>query len=117
MKVNPINVIKILLATFEAMNIAQTPVNNAELELADKFETILINTMQNYNEVEMIEEETLDFQEPFRQYDATAVEDTIWVKDTSDSDSETCSTDDQVSYEYKKKQLHTGDLARPKIIA
>lgn len=105
MKVNPINVIKLLLATFEAMDISQTPVNNAEIELADSFEQILISSMQDYNGVEMIEEETLAFQEPFKQYEANAVEDTVWQKDTGDSDSDACSSDDEVNYDYKNKAV------------
>lgn len=105
MKVNPINVIKLLLATFEAMNIAQTPVNNAEIELAENFEKILTDSMQDFNGVEMIEEETLDFQEPFKQYEANAVEDTQWQHDIAETDPDVCSSDDELSYDYKNKAV------------
>lgn len=105
MKVNPINVIKLLLATFEAMNIAETPVNNAEIELTENFENVLIDFMQNYNGMEMIQEETLDFQEPFKQYEANAVEDTQWQKDIAEANSDVCSSDDELSYDYKNKAV------------
>lgn len=105
MKVNPINVIKLLLATFEAMNIAQTPINNAEIELNKNFEKILHDSMQNYNELEMIQEETLDFQEPFKECEAYAVEDTLWHRDNKDDNSDGCSSDDDLSYDYKKKAV------------
>lgn len=77
MKVNPINVIKLLLATFQAMNIAQTPINNAEIELKENFEKVLIDCMEDYNGIEIVEEESLDFQEPFKPYEVNAIEDTV----------------------------------------
>lgn len=43
MKVNPMDVIKLLLATFEAMNIIETPINNAEIEVKQNFEKVLID--------------------------------------------------------------------------
>lgn len=53
MKVNPINVIKLLLATFEAMNILETPINNAEIEVKQNFEKVLIDYMNDYKELKL----------------------------------------------------------------
>lgn len=117
MEVNPINVIKLLLATFEAMNIAQSPVNNAEIQLTENFERILIDSMQDYNGVEMIQEETLDFQEPYKQYEAIAVDDTLSQKDIADADSDACSTDDELSYDYKKRAIEYWRSGKKKITA
>lgn len=106
MKVNPINVIKLLLATFEAMNIPETPINNAEIEVKENFEKVLIDCIDDYNGVEIIEEQSLDFQEPFKQNDINAIEDTLWQHDEGPVYSDTCSEDEEdLSYDYKRKAV------------
>ena len=53
-KVNPINVIKLLLATLEAMQISETPIIKAEIELAENFEKILISAIDEVNDIETV---------------------------------------------------------------
>lgn len=104
MQVNPMNVIQLLLATFQVMQIPESSVNIAEMELAENFEKILLSSMVEIHAVEAIEEETLDFQEEFKNYEVNAVEDDIWYKSGEDSDS--CSVDsDELSYDYKQKAV------------
>lgn len=104
MRVNPVNIINLLLTTFQAMNIPETPVNHAELELKENIEKILLNAMDNFNEIETLEDNTLEFEEEFKNCEATAIEDNIWYKSPTDSDK--CTMDDEkLSYEYKKKAV------------
>ena len=75
MKVNPINVINLLLAAFSGLQIPGSPVNQVEMDLAEKFENILYDSMNNFNAIETMEEETLDFQEQFKNYELQAIKD------------------------------------------
>lgn len=72
------NIINLRLTTFQAMNIPETPVNHAELELKENIEKILLNAMDNFNEIETLENNTLEFEEEFKNCEATAIEDNIW---------------------------------------
>lgn len=104
MYVNPINVLNLLLGIFQAMNIPESPINEAEKELAENLRQILISSMDEINTVEAIEEETLAFEEEFKDYEAKAVEDDTWFKDEQVNDA--CSEDqDELSYDYKKKAV------------
>ena len=76
MPINPLNVIKLLLVVFQAMNIPESEVNDAEQQLADHFQEILIHAMNEFNGVEIVEENTLDCSEPYNDWELSAVEDT-----------------------------------------
>ena len=49
MPINPLNVIQFLLVAFQTMNIPDSEVNNAERQLADHFNEILIQAMNEFN--------------------------------------------------------------------
>lgn len=105
MIVNPLNVIRLLLITFEAMNIAESPINNEERELKNNIENILLQSMQDFNGVEYVEENTLDFQEPYKECEANPIEDNVmeWSPGTP---SDTCSNDEEdLSYDYKRRAV------------
>lgn len=111
MKVNPINVINLLLAIFSGLQIPESPVNKAEMDIAEKFEKILYSSMNDVNAIETIEEETLDFQEQFKNFEVQAIEDDTVFKEEKDYD--VCSYDDEeLSFDYKKKQLNIGDQVK-----
>lgn len=104
MKVNPINVINLLLATFSGLQIPESPVNKVEMDLAEKFEKILYSSMNDVNAIEAVEEETLDFQEQFKNFEVKAIEDDTVFKEEKDYD--VCSYDDEkLSFDYKKKAV------------
>jgi hypothetical protein len=110
MKVNPINVINLLLATFSGLQIPESPVNKVEMDLAEKFKKILYSSMNDVNAIETIEEETLDFQEQFQNFEVQAIEDDPVFKE---KDYDVCSHDDEeLSFDYKKKQLNIGDQVK-----
>lgn len=114
MKVNPINVIRLLMATFEVFNLAETPVNNEERELADNFQKILIQSMEEYNGVEMIEETSLDFEEPYKDIEITAIEDQLFQPHPKES-SDSCSEDDEpIDFDYKKRAVEFWRSAKTK---
>ena len=66
MPINPLNVIQLLLVAFQTMNIPDREVNDAERQLADHFNEILIQAMNEFNGVEIVEENTLDFSERYK---------------------------------------------------
>ena len=76
MPINPLNVIQLLLVAFQTMNIPDSVVNDAERQLTDHFIEILIQAMNEFNGVEIVEENTLDFSEPYEDREPSAVEDT-----------------------------------------
>ena len=66
MPINPLNVIQFLLVAFQTVNIPNSEVNDADLQLADHFNEILIQAMNEFNGVEIVEENTLDFSKPYK---------------------------------------------------
>ena len=46
------------------INLTETPVNENEKKLADTIEDILIQSINKYTGIEVVEDETLDFQTP-----------------------------------------------------
>ena len=59
MPINPLNVIQLLLVVFQNINIPDSEVNDAEQQLADHFQEILIQAMNEFNGVEIVEENPL----------------------------------------------------------
>ena len=100
MKINPINVITLLQATFQVMQIPETSVNKYEVELAENFKNILLTSINEANAVEVINQETLDFEEEFNDYEVNAIEDDILYKNLEDLD--TCSDDrEELNQDYR----------------
>ena len=54
MPVNLLNVIKLLLVVFQTLNIPDGEVNDAEQQLVDHFQEILIQAMNEFNCVEIV---------------------------------------------------------------
>ena len=77
MKINPINVITLLQATFQVMQIPETSVNRYEVELAENINNILLSSTNEANAVEVINEEILDFEEELKDYEVNAIKDHI----------------------------------------
>ena len=77
MKVNPINVINLLLTTFQSLQIPDSPINNREIALKEQIESILLDSMNEFNNIGMIVDDTLDFQEPYKDMEVQIVEDQI----------------------------------------
>ena len=109
MPINPLNVIQLLLVAFQTMNIPDSEVNDSERQLADHFNYILIQAMNEFNGVEIVEENTLDFSEPYKEREPSAVEDTYaeWTpKLDSKSDVAVCTRDDEnVVFDYKQSAV------------
>ena len=107
--INPLNVIQLLLVAFQTMNIPDSEVNDAKRQLADHFNEILIQAMNEFNGVEIVEENTLDFSEPYKDWEPFAVEDTYaeWTpKLDSKSDNAVCTRDgENVDFNYKQRAV------------
>ena len=93
MPINPLNVIKLLLVVFQTMNLPDSEVNDAEQQLADHFQEILIQAINEFNGVEIVKENTLDFSEPYKDWEPSVVEDT-YTEWTPKLGSRTDETDD-----------------------
>lgn len=101
------NVIRLLLITFQALDLPDSPVNNDEVELTEKLEQLLKDAMNEFNHLEIIEDTTLDFQEPFKDSVVEAVEDNDeWSSGVARLDPMTCSDDEEdLSYDYKRRAV------------
>ena len=75
MIINPLDIINLLLATFQSMYLADTPVIREEVEIKEVMENILLDCIFQYHTVETLEPSSLDFEEPFNDYQAEAIED------------------------------------------
>jgi len=67
MKINPLNVINILLVYFQALEIPDSVTNYHETQLAEKMKYILLDATNEFNDVEMIID-SLDFQEEYKEH-------------------------------------------------
>ena len=74
MPINPLNVIKLLLVIFQTLNIPDSEVNDAEKQMGDNFQVILIQAMNEFNGVEIAEKNTLDFSESYKDWEPFAVD-------------------------------------------
>ena len=75
MIINPLNVINLLSSTFQSMYLADTPVIREEVEITEVIQKILLDCIFQYHSVETLEHSSLDFVEPFNDYQAEATED------------------------------------------
>ena len=108
MKVNPLNVVNLLLATFQSLKIEDSSINHKEIELKGHIESILLHAMNEFSDVEMIIEESLDFQEQYKHVDAEIVEDVIQhtIPQSPSAPTEKCTEDiEEVSYDYKLRAV------------
>lgn len=105
MLVNPINVLQLLLITFQGLQLENTPVTRQEIELSEKLEKILLDAMNEFNGVEIVEEETLGFQEPYKDIAMQIVEDNDKLWGLSDDDDK-CTTDSEgLTHDYKTRAV------------
>jgi hypothetical protein len=108
MQINPVNVINLLLVTFQSMNIPNSPISQQEIELKDQIEIILRDAMDYSNVIETISDETLDFQEEYKDNDAQIIEDIQlhWIPDVPSPPTDVCTTDyEELSYDYKRRAV------------
>lgn len=108
MKINPINVIKLLLITFQSLHLPESPVNQNEIELKNKIESILLDSMNEFNDIEILTEDTLDFQEPYKDAEAQIIEDQILhtIPENPYMPTDRCTIDeDHLSYDYKLRAV------------
>ena len=75
MKINPLKVLKLLLATFQSLKIEGSPINHNEIELKKHIKDILFNAMNDFNGTEMTVEYPLNIQELYKDVEAQIVED------------------------------------------
>lgn len=108
MKINPLNVINMLLAYFQTLSIPESPINIKEIELKDHFQSILLDLLQSSDSIDMITEESLAFQEEFKEPNAHIIEDielhTLPVEPEFPTDKCT-KQDEPLSFEYKKRAV------------
>ena len=75
MIINPLNVINLLLATFQSMYLADTSVIREEVEIKEVMEKIILDCIFRYHTVETLEHCSLDFEESFNDFQVEAIED------------------------------------------
>lgn len=113
MTVNPMNVINLLHETFQAMSIPKSITNYEERRLAENFKNILLNAMKDYSGVEIVEDNSLYFEEPYKNCEMEVIEDEESESEITELDlsHDVCSEDDNLSHEYKLRAVeywHSG---------
>ena len=102
--VNPLNVINLLLLAFPSNNIPQSPISNADREMAKNIQEMLMRSMTTFVNVE--ENESLDFEDPSSKEEPVAVEDSESENEDFSSSGAMCSQDDdQLDYDYKARAV------------
>lgn len=88
------NVITLLLVVFPGLQLENTLVTLEEIALINTVEKIFLDAMTEFNEIEITEEETLHFQETYRDIEIEIVEDNdkLWAFDEYEN-SEVCTKD------------------------
>lgn len=102
------NVINLLLVSFQALNINESPITSKEIEVKEKIEDFLLSAMKEFNEVDVVVDESLDFQETFKNCETQIIEDRDWTATNQEVNfpTQACTSDsDEVSFEYKKQAV------------
>lgn len=108
MRVNPLNVINLLLAYFQTLEIPNSSTNYKEIQLSERIKSILLDTLDDFNDVDMVVEESLNFQEPYKDQSARIVEDEVQHHFPDDEEAPTnqcTSNDEPISFEYKQRAV------------
>jgi len=63
MIINPFNVVRLLLASINSIHLTETLITEAEIELKEHIQKLLLDSIFHYNELEITEEIYLDYQE------------------------------------------------------
>lgn len=109
MFVNPMNVLNLLLATFQTMYLPTTEVNRQEIILKESIQKILLDSIWDFNTLEVSEESTLGFVDDFSGTDAEYVEDAEdWSEEgVAGPSSSVCPSpvNDEIPFDYKKRAV------------
>jgi len=70
MIINPLNVVRLLLASLSSIHLTETPVTEAEIELKEDIQKLLLDSIFHYNGLEVTEEICLDYQEPYKLHNS-----------------------------------------------
>jgi len=83
MIINPLNVVRLLLASISSLYLTETPVTEAEIELKENIQKLLQNSIFHYNGLKIIKETYLDYQEPYKLHNSEIIEDDeeAWSED------------------------------------
>lgn len=108
MKINPLNVLNLLMAFFQTMEFEKTPITVKEYEMFDHFKKILLDSVEEFNELDVMTEESLDFREEFKEHNARIIEDIdlhTLPEDPEPPTNECIKDDEPVSFEYKRRAV------------
>jgi len=73
MIINSLNVIRFLLASISSIYLTETPVTEAEIQIKENIQKLLLSSIFHYNGLE--EESYLDYQESYKLYNSEIIED------------------------------------------
>lgn len=79
-----------------------------EVQLSEKIKHILTDSSSDFNDVEVIDGESLDFQEEYKDHSAKIIEDEVrhHIPDPPEAPTDHCTVDDeQVNFEYKQRAV------------
>jgi len=109
MKINFLNITNILLTYFEALEIPDSVTNYYEMQLAEKIKYILLDAANEFNDVEMIIDDSLDFQEEYKEHNARIIEDEVqhhFHEPYEEAPTNQCTKDnEEIDLEYKARAV------------
>ncbi|KYN29333.1 hypothetical protein ALC57_01226 [Trachymyrmex cornetzi] len=107
MIINPLNVVRLLLAPVSSIYLTKTPVTEAEIELKENIQKLLLDSIFHYNGLKVTEETYLNYQEPYKLHNSEIIEDDeeAWSEDNLNSHPQ-CSNDDaDFDSSYKRRAV------------
>ncbi|KAL1488269.1 hypothetical protein ABEB36_015223 [Hypothenemus hampei] len=109
MLINPINIINLLLLTFNAQNMPNTPTNEKERTIAKEIEDIITRASNDIS-WKFETQDSLEFDNPLEEHEARIIEDEgdirRYLDDNDFSPDTLCAPgNESLSFEYKKKAV------------
>ena len=108
MRINPLNVLNLLLTYYQTLHIPKSETNYEEIQLSEKIKSILIDSTNEFNDIDMIVEDTLDFQEEYKDHNAKIIEDEVQhhIPDFVETPTDHCKKDNEyINFDYKKTRV------------
>lgn len=107
MIINPLNVVRLLLVSINSIYLTETPVTEAEIELKENIQKLLLDSIFHYNGLEITEETSLDFEEPhkFHRFEIIEDDEQAWSEDNSNFHPQCSSDNIDFDSSYKRRAV------------
>ncbi|XP_071581536.1 uncharacterized protein [Temnothorax nylanderi] len=107
MIINPLNVVRLLLVSINSIYVTETPVTEAEVELKENIQKLLLDGIFHYNGLKVTEEKYLGYQEPYKLHTFEIIEDgdEAWSEDNLNSHPQCLNDNENFDSFYKRRAV------------